>query len=94
MREKQARLAVQRERLIAQAAAQRTAFAENIEPLRVPLARVDQGLEALRYLKRHPMLLLGGVALVSALSWNRSGKWLQRGWVLWQIVRKIGGSKQ
>ena len=47
MNEKLIRLAERRERLVAQAAAQRMALAQNIEPWRNPLARADQGLAAL-----------------------------------------------
>jgi len=54
MNEKLIRLAGRRERLVAQAAAQRMALAQNIEPWRKPLARADQRLAALRYIKRHP----------------------------------------
>jgi len=52
-------LAERRERLIAQAAAQRMVLAQNIEPWRVPLARADQGLAALRYIKNHPAWVVG-----------------------------------
>jgi len=44
MNEKLLRLAERRERLIAQAAAQRVALAQSIEPWRIPLAVADQGL--------------------------------------------------
>jgi len=57
-----------RQRLIAQAAAQRTALARDIVPWRIPLALADQGLAALRYLKRHPVVwLIGGVVMFSVL---------------------------
>ena len=96
MNEKLIRLAERRERLVAQAAAQRMALAQNIEPWRVPLARVDQGLAMLRYIKRHPAWIVGGVTLLAALRPGRAraagvGKWLTRGWATWQMVRKLRG---
>lgn len=96
MNERLIRLAERRERLVAQAAAQRMALAQNIEPLRVPLARADQGLAMLSYIKRHPAWIVGGVALLAALRPGRAraagvGKWLTRGWAMWQMVRQLRG---
>ncbi|MFZ3175198.1 MAG: YqjK-like family protein [Thiobacillus sp.] len=96
MNEKLIRLAERRERLIAQAAAQRSALAQNIEPWRRPLTRVDQGLAVLRNIKRHPAWIAGGVALLTALRPNRVrvagiGKWLTRGWATWRMVQKLRG---
>ncbi len=89
MNEKSARLAEQRERLIKLAATQRTALAQNIEPWRIPLARVDLGLAALRYIKRHPAWLVGGGVLFAALRPSRVVKWLRRGWLAWQMLRGL-----
>jgi len=89
MNGKLARLAERREQLIAQAAAQRTALAQSIEPWRTPLTWVDLGLDALRALKRRPVWLLGGVAVLAALRLKRAGKWLRRGWVTWQVMQKL-----
>jgi hypothetical protein len=91
MNEKLKLLAERRERLVAQAAAQRMALAQNIEPWRQPLARVDQGLAALRYIKNHPTWIVGGIALLAALRPGRAGKWLARGWAAWQLVHKLRG---
>jgi hypothetical protein len=96
MNKKRIRLAERRERLVAQAAAQRSTLAQNIEPWRHPLARVDQGLAVLRKIKRHPAWIAGGVALLTALRPGRVraagiGKWLTRGWATWQMVQKLRG---
>jgi len=84
-------LAERRERLVAQAAAQRVQLAQNIDPLRSPLARADQGLAALRYIKRHPALMVGGGILLATLRLGRIGKWLRRGWVGWQMMQNLRG---
>ena len=85
------RLAERRERLVAQAAAQRVVLAQNIEPWRIPLALADQGLTVLRYIKRNPEWIVGGVVLLAALRPGHVGKWLGRGWVTWQVVQKLRG---
>jgi len=91
MNDKLIRLAQRRERLVAQAAAQRMALAQNIGPWRIPLARADQGLAALHYIRSHPAWIVGGVVLLAVLRPGRIGKWLGRGWVTWQMMRKLRG---
>ncbi|NTV96402.1 MAG: hypothetical protein HGA75_13470 [Thiobacillus sp.] len=93
MNEKLTQLAEHRARLIAQAAHQRTDLAQIIEPWRGPLAWADLGLDMLRVIKRRPVWVVGGVAVlgVMGLRLNRLGKWLQRGWITWQVVRKLRG---
>ena len=81
----------QRENLINQAAAQRTALAQNIEPWRLPLARVDQGVAALRTIKRNPVWLVGGVVVLTALRPARVVQWFRGGWLAWQMLRGLRG---
>lgn len=88
MNKKLASLAERRQRLVAQAAAQRAALAENIEPWRAPMALADRGLVALRYFKQHPSLMVGAVALLAILRPTRVGKWLQGGWTVFQVARR------
>jgi len=78
-----------RERLVAQAAMQRRALAQNIEPWHTPLALADQGLATLRHIKRHPEWIIGGVALLAVLRPRHVGKWLGRGWVSWQVMQRL-----
>lgn len=82
-------LAERRERLLAQAAQQRATLAHDVEPWRIPLALADQGLNALRYIKRHPVLLIGGVAVLAMLRPDRGWLWLRRGWLTWQVVNRL-----
>lgn len=91
MSEKSALLIERRENLIQLAAAQRTALAQNIEPWRMPLARVDQGLTALRAIKRNPAWIIGGVVFLTVLRPYRFVKWLRGGWVAWQVLRGLRG---
>jgi hypothetical protein len=87
------RLAERRNQLVARAAAQRMVLTHNLENLRAPLAYVDQGLSALRYVWRHPLLLVGSVLLLAIWRPRVAGKWLSRGWMVWQIGRRLGSSK-
>jgi hypothetical protein len=82
-------IALRRERLIAQAAQQRTALAQSVQPWRTPLALADQGLVALRYLKQHPAWVAGGVAVVVMLRPRAVGKWVGRVWLLWKMVHRL-----
>lgn len=91
MRKKSTQLAERREHLIAQAAAQRLILAQNLAPWRAPLARVDQGLAVLNYLKHHPAWIIGAGAALTALRPGRAFKWLRLGWVSWQSWRKLRG---
>ena len=91
MNENLIQLAERRERLVAQAAAQRMALAQNIEPWRIPLALADRGLAALRFIKSHPAWIVGGGVLLAALRPGRAGKWLRRGWVTWKIMNNLRG---
>ena len=89
MNEKLLLLAERRECLVAQAAAQRMMLAQNVEPWRIPLARADQGLAALRFIKTHPSWLVGSMVLLAALRPGRVGRLLRRVWVAWQMVRDL-----
>lgn len=90
MNKKLRNLAERRESLIAEAAAQRLLIAQNIETWRSPLALADRGLAAVSYIKNHPVWTAGAsLGLFTAMRSSRTGKWLQRGWIVWQVVRKL-----
>lgn len=84
-----AQLAERRRQLVAQAAAQRTALAHTMEPWRARLALADHGVAAFHYIARHPALIAGAVLVLAALRPRRAGKWLRRGWLVWQIGRRL-----
>ena len=83
------RIAVRREGIVAQAASQRGTLAQHVEPWRMPLALADQGITALRYLKRHPEGIVGVAVLLVALRPGRIATWLGRGWVSWQLLQSL-----
>ena len=88
-------LAERRATLVARAANQRSELAQALTPWRRPLAVVDKGVLAARYLGRHPGLVVGAVAFVAVLRPKRVFGWLRRGWVVWRIAlavkRKLSG---
>ncbi|MHB1083469.1 MAG: YqjK family protein [Thiobacillus sp.] len=90
MNNKRAQLAARRQQLVAQAAAQRSTLAYNLEPWRARLALADRGVAVLRYIGRTPALMMaGGALLLVFLRPGRAGKWLQRGLLVWQIGRRL-----
>lgn len=91
MNRKLTRLAERRSLLIAQAEAQRTALALNLGPWRARLALADKGIAAVRYVRSRPVLIVGAALLLAALRPRRVGTWLQRGWLAWQIRRRLFG---
>lgn len=91
MKKKLALLAERRKQLIAHAAEQRITLAQDIEPFRTSIALVDTGMAAVRYVKQHPVLMIGGAILFGLLRPTRLGKWMKSGWVALEIARKLCG---
>ena len=89
MNQKLTQLAERRRQLVAQAAAQRTALADNMAPWRSRLALVDRGLAVFRTIGRHPGWIVGAALLLVVLRPRRAGKWLQRGLLVWQVGRRL-----
>jgi hypothetical protein len=91
MNRKLVRLAERRSLLIAQAESQRTSLAHNLAPWRARLALADRGIAVVRYVRNRPGLLVAAALLVAALRPRRAGTWLRRGWLAWQIRRRLFG---
>jgi hypothetical protein len=82
-------LAERRAHLVAEAARQRLALAQAIEPWRAPLALADRGRAALDVLRRHPFWLLGAIGALSTLRHAPARRWLGRGWLAWRLLRRL-----
>jgi len=82
-------IARRKERLIARAGAQRAAIGETIRQLRRPIGVLDHGLEVVRFLQAHPLLVASGVALLAVFRRRRlvslTGS-LLTAWRLWPVV--------
>ncbi len=89
MKRKLASIAERRQQLVAQAAQQRVALAKNIQPLQSSLALADKGLNIVRYVKKHPMLVMGLVSLVGLLRPMRAVTWLRRSWIAGLAIRGL-----
>jgi YqjK-like protein len=93
MSKKLRNLAARREYLVAEASAQRLMLAENVETWRTPLALADRGLAIVHYIKRHPISAAGaGLGLLTVMQSSRASTWFQRGWLVWQVVRRLRGN--
>jgi YqjK-like protein len=93
MSEKLRNLAERREHLVSQAAEQRLLLAQNVETWRAPIALVDRGLAAVSYIKRHPISAVSAsLGLFIVMRSSSTTKWFQRGWLVWQVVRRLGGN--
>jgi len=82
-------IAARREQLLARTALQRGLLAQVVEPWRMPLSLADQGITALRYLKRHPASIVSVTAVLVVLRPKRIATWLGRAWVSWQLLQRL-----
>ena len=90
MNEKLLKLAQRREHLVLEAAEQRVQLAQAVDAWRAPLALAEQGLAAISFIKKHPILIAASTAvLVRLLRKSFIGKWFGRGVMAWQLVRKM-----
>ena len=79
-------LGERRATLVARAATERAELSQALAPWRRPLAVVDQGWGAVRYLRNHAALLAGVAAFVVPLRPLRAARWLRRGWLVWRMA--------
>ena len=70
--------------LVARAAIQRAELSQALAPWRRPLAVVDQGWVAVRYIRNHAALLAGVAAFVVPFRPLRVARWLRWGWRVWR----------
>ncbi|MBW7902000.1 MAG: YqjK-like family protein [Rhodocyclaceae bacterium] len=85
-------LSLQRGRLQERIAAQRAALTTQLRPLADALDTADRGIAAARrgvdYLKRHPVEVGLGVALLAALRPRRAWRWGRRVFIAWHLWRR------
>ena len=90
MNKKLLKLGQRRERLVLEAAEQRLQLAQAVDAWRTPLSVADQGLAAIGFIKKHPILMAGSTAvLVRLVRKSLIGKWFGRSMMAWQLVRKL-----
>lgn len=81
---KQARhdMACRRHFLLEKIKAQRTEVVEISQQLQKPLALADAGIKAVHFMRRHPALIVSGVAMLLALRRGNLHLVVQQGWRL------------
>lgn len=83
-------LGQRRERLVLEAAKQRVQLAQTVDVWRAPLALADQGLAALDFIKKYPVLTVASSAVLMRLvKKSFIGKWFGRGMMAWQFARNL-----
>ncbi|MGZ8270833.1 MAG: YqjK-like family protein [Methylophilus sp.] len=90
MNKKLLALKQKRERLIFEAENQRVELTELVEVWRPTLSLTDQVIRVVKLAKEHPAITLGaGAVLLKVLRPRHISKWLGRGWLMWQVFRKL-----
>lgn len=82
-------IARRKERLIARAESQRAAIAANFRQLQGPIGVVDRGLEIVRFLRRHPLLVAAVIAAVVAFRRRGLDSVASRALSVWRIWRSV-----
>ena len=85
-------LAERRATLVAKAEAQRAELSQALAAWRSPLGMIDQGIAAVRFLKRYPVVVAGVVTLAVVFRPWRLMKWLPPGWLMWRAARVALGA--
>jgi hypothetical protein len=95
MRERLLALAERRAHLQARAQSERASLAVLLAPAdsaaAAAVAVLRAGERGLAEARRHPLLMIAGIALLVALRPRRALVWLARGWSLWRLYRGAQG---
>jgi hypothetical protein len=83
-------LALKKQRLQMQCAAQRRALGEHIEGLSPVFNVADKGVRAAHWLVRRPQWLAAASAVLFVMKPRRVIRWGMRGLSIWRIVRRVG----
>jgi hypothetical protein len=89
MSERQRELAARREALLAQSAIQREVFGRTVQDIETRLTGIDRGIEIARHIVKKPIVLAGGIALVTLIGPRRLLRIAGRSAVLYASGRRI-----
>lgn len=81
-----------RAHLMASAAVERERIRNQLRTWEAPLALVDTGISAARYLRRHPEWIVGPMVLLAILRPRRALAWTRNAVVAWRAWRWMVGS--
>lgn len=94
-RERLIELAQRKERLIGTCARQRDQLAAQLSAWQAPLAVIDRGVSAARFLRSHPVAVAAAIIGAAVLGRRRLLRWAGRGvlmWRGWRTVRMLLGA--
>lgn len=81
--------ALRRGEMIAQAAEQRAALAQQIQDWQRPLEFLDRAWTVIRYIKSRPLLVALPLGLLAFRRPRLMLRWFNRGWLVKEILRKL-----
>lgn len=84
-----AELSRQRTELLLRSAEQRSAVAAHFNTWHLPIAIIDKGIDAWRFVRARPGLMVGVGVVFAVARPRRAIKWLRRGWALWRYYRSM-----
>ncbi len=82
-------LAERRQKLILKAAAQRQLLARDIAPLDKPLTIAYRGFQIVRYVRQHPILMLGVTSVISIIRPSRLQRWIKASVAALSLARNV-----
>ena len=77
-------IARRKESLVAKSGRERAALASEFGVWQKPIAVIEQGLAAARFLKSHPLLVAAAVVVVAALGRRKLPRWAGRALMVWR----------
>ena len=81
-----------RAELMARAAVERERISVQLRAWEAPLAIVDSGVAAARYLRRHPQWLIAAAVVLAVLRPRRAVAWARNGLIAWRAWRWVSNS--
>ncbi len=90
--ERRIQLALKKQALLQKSAQQRHRLIEQSQPLLPLFALADRLQRGANWLKRHPALPVAALTALVAARPRTVFRWLQRGWLLWKMIRKLNPS--
>ena len=87
--EQLAEIARRKERLMARSEAQRAAIGASLRQLQGPIRIVDRGLDAARFLRAHPLLVVVAVATLVVFRGRGLLSLARRAFSVWRLWRSL-----
>ena len=89
MSERTLKLEQRRRALRSHCAAQRSHLAANVRHIESKLGGLDRGIDAVRRFAARPLLIAGGIALLTMIGPRRMVRWAGRGAMLFATSKRV-----